>query len=143
MDSIHEEYLNGETIYAGQLDTLNIRPGFYRAQLEGYTQFLGTSNTIRFLLAPSYVVHSGCSKNICDCDKENIIVWGRSAAQSARKRREKGQQHGARLSGRTAPPALITKNPSYQSSGLRQQLILAIPALRIHRALQLQPHDLF
>ena len=46
MDSIHEEYLNGETIYAGQLDTLNIRPGFYRAQLEGYTQFLGTSNQL-------------------------------------------------------------------------------------------------
>ena len=46
MDSIHEEYLNGETIYAGQLDTLNIRPGYYRAQLEGYTQFLGTSNQL-------------------------------------------------------------------------------------------------
>ena len=46
MDSIHEEYLNGETIYAGKLDTLNIRPGYYRAQLEGYTQFLGTSNQI-------------------------------------------------------------------------------------------------
>ena len=46
MDSIHDEYLNGETIYAGQLDTLNIRPGYYRAQLEGYTQFLGTSNQL-------------------------------------------------------------------------------------------------
>jgi len=46
MDSIHEEYLNGETIYAGKLDTLSIRPGYYRAQLEGYTQFLGTSNQI-------------------------------------------------------------------------------------------------
>jgi len=46
MDSIHEEYLNGETIYAGQLDTLKIRPGYYRAQLEGYTQFLGTSNQL-------------------------------------------------------------------------------------------------
>ena len=31
MDSIHEEYLNGETIYAGQLDTLNIRPGYYQS----------------------------------------------------------------------------------------------------------------
>ena len=46
MDSIHDEYLNGETIYAGKLDTLKIRPGYYRAQLEGYTQFLGTSNQI-------------------------------------------------------------------------------------------------
>jgi hypothetical protein len=46
MDSIHEEYLNGETIYAGKLDTLSIRPGYHRAQLEGYTQFLGTSNQI-------------------------------------------------------------------------------------------------
>jgi len=46
MDSIHEEYLNGEIIYAGKLDTLKIRPGYYRAQLEGYTQFLGTSNQI-------------------------------------------------------------------------------------------------
>ena len=42
MDSIHDEYLNGEIIYAGKLDTLKIRPGYYRAQLEGYTQFLGT-----------------------------------------------------------------------------------------------------
>ena len=46
MDSIHEDYLNGEIIYAGKLDTLKIRPGYYRAQLEGYTQFLGTSNQI-------------------------------------------------------------------------------------------------
>jgi len=46
MDSIHDEYLNGEIIYAGKLDTLKIRPGYYRAQLEGYTQFLGTSNQI-------------------------------------------------------------------------------------------------
>ena len=46
MDSIHEEYLNGEIIYAGKLDTLKIRPGYYRAQLEGYTQLLGTSNQV-------------------------------------------------------------------------------------------------
>ena len=44
--SIHEEYLQGETIYAGKLDTLKIRPGFYRAQLEGQTQFLGNSNQV-------------------------------------------------------------------------------------------------
>ena len=46
MDNIHEQYLQGETIYAGKLDTLEIRPGFYRAQLEGQTQFLGSSNQI-------------------------------------------------------------------------------------------------
>ena len=46
MDSIHEEYLQGETIYAGKLDTLTIRPGYYRAQLEGQTQFLGSSNQL-------------------------------------------------------------------------------------------------
>ena len=46
MDSIHEEYLQGENIYAGKLDTLKIRPGFYRAQLEGQTQFLGNSNQV-------------------------------------------------------------------------------------------------
>jgi hypothetical protein len=27
MDSIHREYLNGEIIYSGKLDTLNVRPG--------------------------------------------------------------------------------------------------------------------
>ncbi len=46
MDTIHEEYLQGETIYAGKLDTLQIRSGYYRAQLEGQTQFLGSSNQI-------------------------------------------------------------------------------------------------
>ena len=46
MDSIHEEYLQGETIYAGKLDTLTIRSGYYRAQLEGQTQFLGSSNQL-------------------------------------------------------------------------------------------------
>lgn len=46
IDSIHEEYLQGETIYAGKLDTLAIRPGYYRAQLEGQTQFLGSSNQL-------------------------------------------------------------------------------------------------
>ena len=46
IDSIHKQYLNGEIIYAGRLDTLTIRPGYYRAQLEGYTQFLGNSNQL-------------------------------------------------------------------------------------------------
>ena len=43
MDSIHQDYLDGEEVYAGKLDTLNVRPGYYRAQLEGQTQFLGNS----------------------------------------------------------------------------------------------------
>ena len=46
MESIHEDYLQGEQVYAGKLDTLKIRPGYYRAQLEGQTQFLGNSNQI-------------------------------------------------------------------------------------------------
>ena len=46
IDSIHEDYLQGEQVYAGKLDTLKIRPGYYRAQLEGQTQFLGNSNQI-------------------------------------------------------------------------------------------------
>jgi hypothetical protein len=46
IESIHKQYLNGETIYAGRLDTLTIRPGYYRAQLEGYTQFLGNSRQV-------------------------------------------------------------------------------------------------
>ena len=46
MDSIHDDYLQGEQVYAGKLDTLKIRPGYYRAQLEGQTQFLGNSNQI-------------------------------------------------------------------------------------------------
>ena len=43
MDSIHQDYLDGEEVYAGKLDTLVVRPGYYRAQLEGQTQFLGNS----------------------------------------------------------------------------------------------------
>ena len=46
IESIHEQYLNGETIYAGRLDTLTIRPGYYRAKLEGYTHYLGNSNKV-------------------------------------------------------------------------------------------------
>ena len=46
IESIHEQYLNGETIYAGRLDTLTIRPGYYKAKLEGYTHYLCNSNTV-------------------------------------------------------------------------------------------------
>ena len=46
IDSIHEQYLQGEQVYAGKLDTLEVKPGYYRAQLEGQTQFLGNSNQI-------------------------------------------------------------------------------------------------
>jgi hypothetical protein len=46
MDSIHREYLNGEIIYSGKLDTLNVRPGYKRAQVDGYTKFLGNSNKV-------------------------------------------------------------------------------------------------
>ena len=46
MNSIHEDYLQGEQVYAGKLDTLEVRPGYYKAQLEGQTQFLGNSNKI-------------------------------------------------------------------------------------------------
>ena len=41
MDKIHQQYLDGEIIYSGKLDTLLIRPGMYRAQLEAYTNLLG------------------------------------------------------------------------------------------------------
>jgi len=46
MDKIHEQYLGGEIIYSGKLDTLLVRPGMYRAQLEGYTHLLGNSNKV-------------------------------------------------------------------------------------------------
>ena len=46
IDSIHEQYLQGEQVYAGKLDTLEVKPGYYRAQLEGQTQFLGSSSQI-------------------------------------------------------------------------------------------------
>ena len=46
IDSIHEQYLQGEQVYAGKLDTLEVKPGYYRAQLEGQTQFLRNSNQI-------------------------------------------------------------------------------------------------
>ena len=64
MDSIHEDYLQGEQVYAGKLDTLKIRPGYYRAQLEGQTQFLGNSNQI--------IIEYGEQTDVYEIDPENI-----------------------------------------------------------------------
>ena len=46
MDSIHKNYLNGENIYAGKLDSLEIRPGYKRLELNGFTNFLGNSSNL-------------------------------------------------------------------------------------------------
>lgn len=64
MDSIHEDYLQGEQVYAGKLDTLKIRPGYYRAQLEGQTQFLGNSNQI--------IIEYDDQTEVYDINTENI-----------------------------------------------------------------------
>ena len=64
IDSIHEEYLQGEQVYAGKLDTLKIRPGYYRAQLEGQTQFLGNSTQI--------IIEYDDELDIYDINEENI-----------------------------------------------------------------------
>ena len=64
IDSIHEQYLQGEQVYAGKLDTLEIRPGYYRAQLEGQTQFLGNSNQI--------IIEYDNQTDIYDINENNI-----------------------------------------------------------------------
>lgn len=46
MESIHKNYLNGENIYAGKLDSLEIRPGYERLELNGLTNFLGNSSKL-------------------------------------------------------------------------------------------------
>lgn len=46
MESIHKNYLNGENIYAGKLDSLKIRPGYNRLELNGLTNFLGNSSNL-------------------------------------------------------------------------------------------------
>lgn len=46
MDSIHERYLDGEIVYSGKLDSLKVRPGYYRAQIDGQTKFLGNSKKV-------------------------------------------------------------------------------------------------
>ena len=64
IDSIHEQYLQGEQVYAGKLDTLEIRPGYYRVQLEGQTQFLGNSNQI--------IIEYDDQTDIYDINENNI-----------------------------------------------------------------------
>ena len=66
IDSIHEQYLQGEQVYAGKLDTLEIRPGYYRAQLEGQTQFLGNSNQI--------IIEYDDITDVYDIEQNNIAV---------------------------------------------------------------------
>jgi len=43
MNSIHEQYLDGEQVYAGKLDSLKAFSGFDRLKIIGNTQFLGNS----------------------------------------------------------------------------------------------------
>ena len=64
IDSIHEQYLQGEQVYAGKLDTLEIRPGYYRAQLDGQTQFLGNSSQI--------IIEYDDQTDIYDINENNI-----------------------------------------------------------------------
>ena len=64
IDSIHEQYLQGEQVYAGKLDTLEVKPGYYRAQLEGQTQFLGNSNQI--------IIEYDDQTNIYDINEDNF-----------------------------------------------------------------------
>lgn len=44
MESIHEEYLQGETIYAGKLDSMEVFSGYYRVKIVGQTQYLGNAS---------------------------------------------------------------------------------------------------
>ena len=66
MDSIHQDYLDGEEVYAGKLDTLKIRPGYYRAQLEGQTQFLGNSTQIIIEYDNELEIYDIIDENISD-----------------------------------------------------------------------------
>ena len=66
MDSIHQDYLDGEEVYAGKLDTLKIRPGYYRAQLEGQTQFLGNSTQIIIEYDDELEIYDIINENISD-----------------------------------------------------------------------------
>ncbi|MDR2039456.1 MAG: hypothetical protein LBQ60_16155 [Bacteroidales bacterium] len=44
MESKHEDYLNGEKIYAGKLDSLTVYSGYERVKIVGQTNYLGYSN---------------------------------------------------------------------------------------------------
>jgi hypothetical protein len=44
MESMHEEYLQGEKVYAGKLDSLMVYSGYKRVKIEGLTHYLGQSN---------------------------------------------------------------------------------------------------
>ncbi|MGQ7867837.1 DUF4998 domain-containing protein [Sunxiuqinia sp. sy24] len=44
METIHEQYLQGEKIYAGKLDSLEVLTGYKRVKIIGLTNFLGNSN---------------------------------------------------------------------------------------------------
>lgn len=44
MESIHEQYLQGEKIYAGKLDSLEVFSGYERVKIVGLTRYLGNSN---------------------------------------------------------------------------------------------------
>ena len=44
MNSIHEEYLQGEKVYAGKLDSVSVFNGYKRVKIVGLTRFLGNSN---------------------------------------------------------------------------------------------------
>lgn len=46
MESIHEEYLNGERIYAGKLNSVQAFSGYKRVKLVGLTKYLGSSNKL-------------------------------------------------------------------------------------------------
>tara|TARA_B100001057_G_scaffold500703_1_gene617266 strand:+ start:1801 stop:3543 length:1743 start_codon:yes stop_codon:yes gene_type:complete len=46
MDSIHGRYLDGEIVYSGKLDSIQVRSGYYRVQVDGQTRFLGNSKKI-------------------------------------------------------------------------------------------------
>jgi len=44
MESKHKEYLTGEKVYAGKLDSLKVYSGYERVKIVGLTRYLGHSN---------------------------------------------------------------------------------------------------
>ena len=65
MNSIHEEYLNGEQVYTGKLDSINVVSGFERVKITGNTQYLGNSQQI--------VVSWDDQEQIFDIDQNQIV----------------------------------------------------------------------